>query len=203
MAETIFPGYKDKLWNRKSDDAKYVVAVGFMRVSLTARSHPRLFPDLITSCNAANLTQAPPKPTFPSRRRSAINALCKKDESAVATHKQWASALATWKGAEKSMAPSYKFRKPSVDWRRQVARGTVHTGRWYEGPPVAGSNQPSDYTPGNTHDRLASIRAPFTDAEWEERKNYRSFDLLNIAYGTLGIFVAYRLTSDWPVVWTQ
>ena len=44
-------------------------------------------------------------------------------------------------------------------------------------------------------------KAPFTDAEWEERKQYRSFDIMRFGYACLGIFLAYRLTNEWPVVW--
>ena len=71
------------------------------------------------------------------------------------------------KAIEKGYEPSYKSRKPSVDWRRQEARGTLHTGKFYEGPPIPGSTLPSDYTPGNTFDRMThNIREPFTAAEF-------------------------------------
>merc|ERR1712036_124487 len=75
--------------------------------------------------------------------------------------------------------------------------GTMFYGRWYEGP------NGTDYRPGNTHDRLANVRAPFTDAEWEERKQYRSFDLMKFSYGLMAIFLAYRVTNEWPVVWCE
>merc|ERR1711862_499936 len=88
-------------------------------------------------------------------------------------------------------------RKPAVDWRRQMERGTMHYGRWYEGP------NGSDYRPGNTFDRLENVRAPFTEAEWEERKNYRSFDMMKVSYGILALFLAYRVTNEWPVVWCE
>eukprot|EP00971_Amphidinium_carterae_P028968 569587-Amphidinium_carterae.1 len=92
-------------------------------------------------------------------------------------------------------APSQKYRKPAVDWRRQMERGTMVYGRWYEGP------YGSDYRPGNSHDRLAntkvpaaaelvlpdsrilgglSLQAPFTAEEWEERKQYRWIAAHNI-----------------------
>merc|ERR1712176_393158 len=72
-------------------------------------------------------------------------------EKEIAQHKQWQSVLMSYKSMEKSFAPSAKFRKPAVDWRRQIERGTMHYGRWYEGP------YGTDYTPGNTHDRLANV----------------------------------------------
>mmetsp|Transcript_1956 Transcript_1956/g.3966 ORF Transcript_1956/g.3966 Transcript_1956/m.3966 type:complete len:176 (-) Transcript_1956:95-622(-) len=116
-------------------------------------------------------------------------------EKGISSHKTWQSILLSCKSVEKSLAPSSKFRKPSVDWRRQIERGTMHYGRWYEGP------YGTDYTPGKTHDRLANVEAPFTEAEWEERKQYRSWDLMKFGYGLLGIFLAYRVTNEWPVVW--
>merc|ERR1712232_372049 len=67
-----------------------------------------------------------------------------KFESAIAQHKKWQGILLSYKSTEKSMAPSSKYRKPAVDWRRQMERGTMHFGRFYEGP------NGSDYRPGNT-----------------------------------------------------
>mmetsp|Transcript_4337 Transcript_4337/g.10649 ORF Transcript_4337/g.10649 Transcript_4337/m.10649 type:complete len:177 (+) Transcript_4337:100-630(+) len=118
-------------------------------------------------------------------------------ESGIATHKSWSKTLLTLKTYEKSMAPSQKYRKPAVDWRRQMERGTMVYGRWYEGP------YGSDYRPGNSHDRLANTKAPFTAEEWEERKQYRSWDLMKFGYALLGIFLLYRVTNEWPVVWCQ
>eukprot|EP00927_Polykrikos_kofoidii_P043065 TRINITY_DN3711_c0_g1_i1.p1 TRINITY_DN3711_c0_g1~~TRINITY_DN3711_c0_g1_i1.p1 ORF type:complete len:177 (-),score=30.01 TRINITY_DN3711_c0_g1_i1:182-712(-) len=120
-----------------------------------------------------------------------------KFEKQIATHKSWQSTFLSYKAFEKSFAPSSKYRKPAVDWRRQMERGTMFFGRWYEGP------YGTDYRPGNTHDRLANVKAPFTDSEWEARKQHRSFDLLHIGYGILALFLAYRVTSEWPVVWCE
>jgi ubiquinol-cytochrome c reductase cytochrome c1 subunit len=102
-----------------------------------------------------------------------------------------------YKDMEKSWKPSFKYRKPVVDWPRMLERGTMHTGRWYEGP------NGSDYTPGNTVDRLADVKAPFSAAEWEERKQYRSFDLLTFGGVFLAGFVYYRVSTEWPVVWCE
>merc|ERR1712232_1400589 len=107
----------------------------------------------------------------------------------------WQKTFLSYKNMEKGLAPSAKYRKPAVDWRRQMERGTMFYGRWYEGP------HGTDYRPGNTHDRLENVREPFTDAEWEERKKYRSFDLMKFGYGLLALFLAYRVTNEWPVVW--
>ena len=109
--------------------------------------------------------------------KSANNAF----ESGIAQHKTWQGYLLAWKDMEKNFVPSQKFRKPSVDWRRQMERGTMHYGRWYEGP------NGSDYRPGNTHDRLLDVKAPFTEAEWEERKQHRSFDLMKFGYMCPGL----------------
>merc|ERR1719195_2048580 len=103
--------------------------------------------------------------------------------------------MLAFKEQEKSFAPSAKYRKPAVDWRRQMERGTMHYGRWYEGP------NGTDYRPGNTTDRLANVHAPFTDAEWAERKEYRSWDIMKLGYAGLGLFLLYRATNEWPVVW--
>merc|ERR1712183_56866 len=118
-------------------------------------------------------------------------------EAAISQHRTWQSYFLSYKAVEKGFAPSAKYRKPAVDWRRQMERGTMHYGRWYEGP------NGSDYRPGNTFDRLENVKAPFTDAEWEERKNYRSFDIMKVGYGILALFLAYRATSEWPVVWCE
>jgi len=124
-------------------------------------------------------------------------------EREMTTHKKWQAFLTRYKAIENRFIPSSKFRKPAVDWRRQIARGTVHTGRWYEGPPIPGSDRPSDYTPGNTYDRLQNVKAPFTEEEWEERKKYRSYDLVQFGYGLIALFAAYRLMGEWPVVWCE
>eukprot|EP00933_Yihiella_yeosuensis_P050719 TRINITY_DN48515_c0_g1_i1.p1 TRINITY_DN48515_c0_g1~~TRINITY_DN48515_c0_g1_i1.p1 ORF type:complete len:175 (+),score=29.57 TRINITY_DN48515_c0_g1_i1:75-599(+) len=116
-------------------------------------------------------------------------------ESAISSHQKWQGTLLSYKEMEKGLAPSAKYRKPAVDWRRQLERGTMHFGRWYEGP------NGSDYRPGNTFDRLQNVKEPFTDAEWEERKKYRSYDLMKFGYMCLGLFLAYRVTNEWPVVW--
>eukprot|EP00931_Biecheleriopsis_adriatica_P018097 TRINITY_DN1275_c0_g1_i1.p1 TRINITY_DN1275_c0_g1~~TRINITY_DN1275_c0_g1_i1.p1 ORF type:complete len:195 (-),score=35.90 TRINITY_DN1275_c0_g1_i1:100-618(-) len=130
-------------------------------------------------------------------KESQVKSANNKFESGISQHKSWQGYLLSWKEMEKNFAPSQKFRKPAVDWRRQMERGTMHYGRWYEGP------NGSDYRPGNTHDRLLDVKAPFTDAEWEERKQYRSFDLMKFGYMCLGLFLAYRVTNEWPVVWCE
>merc|ERR1712014_510041 len=120
-----------------------------------------------------------------------------KFEGAIASHKSWQSLLLQYKSVESGFAPSSKYRKAAVDWRRQIERGTMHFGRWDEGP------YGTDYRPGNTFDRLANVKAPFTDAEWEERKKYRSWDIMYFGYALMGIFLAYRVTGEWPVVWCE
>jgi ubiquinol-cytochrome c reductase cytochrome c1 subunit len=118
-------------------------------------------------------------------------------EKAMKSHESWQAKFLDYKAFEAKLAPSFKYRKPAVDWRRQIARGTMHYGRGWEGP------YGSDYRPGNTHDRLENTREPFTDAEWEERKDYRSFDLMKLGYSLMGIFLLYRVTEEWPVCWCE
>merc|ERR1712004_503223 len=104
-------------------------------------------------------------------------------ECAIAQHQSWQKKFLSYKSFESGFKPSAKYRKSSVDWRRQMERGTMFYGRWYEGP------EGSDYRPGNTVDRLANVKAPFSDAEWEERKQYRSWDLMKFGYAGLGLFL--------------
>ncbi|CAD7941462.1 unnamed protein product [Amoebophrya sp. A25] len=123
-------------------------------------------------------------------------------EAGIAAHKRWGSMLTSYKAEEKKFEPSWKSRKPSVDWRRQEARGTLWAGKFYEGPPCPGAVIPSDYTPGNTFDRLThDIREPFSEKEWAERKQYRHWDMVHLLYYGIGGFFLYRLSGEWPVVW--
>merc|ERR1719281_750838 len=111
-------------------------------------------------------------------------------EKALKGHESWQKQFLEYKATEAKMAPSFKYHKPVVDWRRQIERGTMHYGRDYEGP------NGSDYRPGNTFDRLANVRAPFSEGEWEERKKYRSWDMMYFGYTLVGIFLLYRFTGD-------
>eukprot|EP00929_Paragymnodinium_shiwhaense_P094256 TRINITY_DN5470_c0_g1_i1.p2 TRINITY_DN5470_c0_g1~~TRINITY_DN5470_c0_g1_i1.p2 ORF type:complete len:170 (-),score=49.60 TRINITY_DN5470_c0_g1_i1:345-854(-) len=118
-------------------------------------------------------------------------------ENHISSHQSWQKTFLSYKNMEKGFAPSAKYRKAAVDWRRQMERGTMFYGRWYEGP------YGTDYRPGNTHDRLQNVRAPFTEAEWEERKQHRSFDIMKFGYAMLALFLAYRVTNEWPIVWCE
>merc|ERR1711879_912307 len=95
-------------------------------------------------------------------------------EKGIKQHKQWQKIFLAYKETEKGFAPSQKYRKPAVD-----------------------------YTPGNTVDRLENVREPFTDAEWAERKNHRSWDIIKFGYAGIAIFLLYRATNEWPVVWCE
>ena len=105
------------------------------------------------------------------------------------------SKFVTYKKIEDRFIPSEVFRKPSVDWRRQLARGTLHIGRWFEGP------YGSDYRPGKTYSRLDNL-VPFTKEEWEERRTYRAWDGVKIGLGLWGLWVVNRLNTTTPVVWS-
>jgi hypothetical protein len=116
-------------------------------------------------------------------------------EDGIAKHKSFQSKFETYKAVEDKFVPSEKFRKPAVDWRRQLARGTLHIGRWFEGP------NGSDYRPGRTFSRLDNL-VPFTAQEWEERKQHRVWDGVKVGLGLWGLWVVNRVTSTAPVVWT-
>ena len=115
-------------------------------------------------------------------------------ESFVNKHKSFQEWFLKYKQLEQRFAPSEKFRKPAVDWRRQLARGTLHFGKGIEGP------YGTDYRPGNTFDRLKQM-VPFTPEEWAKRKEYRVWDGMKFGFLVYGLFIAHRLLSDTPVVW--
>lgn len=115
-------------------------------------------------------------------------------ESAIEKHKSFQTKFAAYKPMEDRFVPSSEFRKITVDWRRQLARGTLHIGRWFEGP------HQSDYRPGKTFSRLDQL-VPFSAAEWESRKTHRAWDGVKVGLGLWGLWLANRLTSTAPVVW--
>ena len=115
-------------------------------------------------------------------------------ESQIEKHKSFQDKFVAYKKVEDKFVPSAEFRKPSVDWRRQLARGTLHIGRWFEGP------NGSDYRPGKTFSRLEQL-TPFTAAEWEQRKQYRVWDGVRVGLGLWGLWLVNRITSTTPVVW--
>jgi ubiquinol-cytochrome c reductase cytochrome c1 subunit len=115
-------------------------------------------------------------------------------ESQIAKHKSFQEKFISYKKIEDRFVPSQQFRKPSVDWRRQLARGTLHIGRWFEGP------NNSDYRPGKTFSRLNEL-VPFTATEWTERKNFRTWDGVKVGLSLWALWLINRLTSTTPVVW--
>lgn len=115
-------------------------------------------------------------------------------ESEIEKHKTFQSRFVAYKAVEDKFVPSEKFRKPSVDWRRQLARGTLHIGRWFEGP------KGTDYRPGKTFSRLEQL-VPFSAQEWEERKAHRTWDGVKLGLGLWGLWLVNRITSTTPVVW--
>merc|ERR1712107_130087 len=48
-----------------------------------------------------------------------------KFEAGIAQHKWWQGLLLSYKSMEASFKPSAKYRKPGVDWRRQIERVTM------------------------------------------------------------------------------
>mmetsp|Transcript_10728 Transcript_10728/g.23633 ORF Transcript_10728/g.23633 Transcript_10728/m.23633 type:complete len:170 (+) Transcript_10728:76-585(+) len=133
----------------------------------------------------------------PAVRSYQINASNSAFEGWCATHMRLQGVMEQWEGVRSKMAPSQKFRKPYVDWRRQQIRGTMHYGRWYEGP------KNSDYRPDSTHDRLQDVRQPFTPEEWEERKQFRSWCMVSMGLGLWVLFAYYKVTTEVPVVWCE
>jgi len=118
----------------------------------------------------------------------------KQFEKSIEQHKSFQSYFLKYKDIEAKFAPSQKYRKPAVDWRRQLARGTLHFGKFFEGP------YGTDYRPGKTFDRLRQA-IPFSEHEWAERKQYRSWDALTVGFTIWGLFLAHRATQNYPVVW--
>ena len=127
-------------------------------------------------------------------KRRMINYQNSAFEKSVEKHKLFHKYFLWYKEFEVKMTPSNIFRKPSVDWRRQLARGTLHVGRPQEGP------HGSDYRPGNTFDRL-KLLVPFTREEWAERAKHRSWDGLKLGLGIWAVWLGYRVREDYPVVW--
>ena len=115
-------------------------------------------------------------------------------ESQIDKHKNFQNKFVAYKQVEDKFRPCEQHRKPSVDWRRQLARGTMHIGRWFEGP------NGSDYRPGKTFSRLEQL-TPFSKEEWEHRKSHRSWDGVRVGLGLWGLWVVNRLTGTAPVVW--
>jgi hypothetical protein len=115
-------------------------------------------------------------------------------EASIRQHKRFQSMFMAYKDFEQKFVPSEKFRKPAVDWRRQLTRGTLFFGRPYEGP------RGSDYRPGNTFDRLREL-IPYSKEEWAERKNYRTWDGMKLGFIVYGLFLLGRISQGNPVVW--
>jgi hypothetical protein len=112
----------------------------------------------------------------------------------IDAHKKFQSLFLQYKEVEARFTPSEKFRKPAVDWRRQLTRGTMFYGKPMEGPNA------SDYRPGKNFDRLQQL-IPFTAEEWAKRKEHRAWDGLTVAGVIYGLFLANRMMTDTPVVW--
>jgi ubiquinol-cytochrome c reductase cytochrome c1 subunit len=115
-------------------------------------------------------------------------------EAQISKHQSFQEKFIAYKKIEDKFVPSQQFRKPAVDWRRQLARGTLHIGRWFEGP------RNSDYRPGKTVSRLDEL-VPFSASEWAERKTFRTWDGVKIGLSLWGLWLANRLTTTTPVVW--
>jgi hypothetical protein len=115
-------------------------------------------------------------------------------EAGIEKHRSFQNKFIAYKQVEDKFVPSSEFRKPSVDWRRQLARGTLHIGRWFEGP------NKSDYRPGKTFSRLEQLE-PFSKEEWEARKAFRVWNGVKVGMTLWGLWLANRLTTTTPVVW--
>ena len=115
-------------------------------------------------------------------------------ESTIEKHRSFQDKFVSYKKVEEKFVPSQQFRKPSVDWRRQLARGTLHIGRWFEGP------NGSDYRPGKTFSRLEQL-VPFSKEEWEARRAHRTWDGVKLGLGLWSLWLVNRLTTTTPVVW--
>ena len=112
----------------------------------------------------------------------------------IESHKKFQDLFLKYKEVEARFTPSEKFRKPAVDWRRQLTRGTLFYGKPVEGP------HGSDYRPGHTFDRLQQL-VPFTAEEWAQRREHRVWDGLKLAATLYALFLGNRMMTDTPVVW--
>ncbi|KAF4704608.1 hypothetical protein FOZ63_025653 [Perkinsus olseni] len=118
-------------------------------------------------------------------------------ENGVNKHKTFQKRFIAYKdNIEQRFIPSQKYRKPSVDWRRQEARGTLHIGRWYEGP------NGSDYRPGKTFDRLKQL-VPFTEEEWSQRQEHRTWDGVKFVMTSWAVWMGWKMTQTYPIVWCE
>ncbi|KAF4679640.1 hypothetical protein FOZ60_014791 [Perkinsus olseni] len=118
-------------------------------------------------------------------------------ENGVNKHKTFQKRFIAYKdNIEQRFIPSQKYRKPSVDWRRQEARGTLHIGRWYEGP------NGSDYRPGKTFDRLRQL-VPFTEEEWSQRQQHRTWDGVKFVMISWAVWMGWKMTQTYPIVWCE
>ena len=116
----------------------------------------------------------------------------------IESHKQFQSWFVAYKEAEAKWTPSERFRKPAVDWRRQLTRGTLFYGRPMEGPRNTDYRPRADGQP--VFDRLTEI-SPFSTEEWQERRRHRTFDGLKLAATLYALFLGNRLLTDTPVIW--
>ena len=128
-------------------------------------------------------------------QNSLVNQRNLKIESFYTKLKNYQSILTPYKSIESKFEPSRKFRKPSVDWRRQLARGTLHIGKPFEGPGQ------TDYTPNNTFERLEK-ETPFTSEEWTRRKEFRNWHAVKLGYGILGLMGTYHILRNETTVWS-
>ena len=73
------------------------------------------------------------KSISPEYQRRIIDWQNKEFEKSIEKHKSFQGYFLKYKDIEAKFAPTQKFRKPAVDWRRQLARGTLHFGEFFEG----------------------------------------------------------------------
>lgn len=88
------------------------------------------------------------------------------------------------------LKPSYDYRIPKVDYKRQEARGTLVEAPDYYLEGGSGQQQ-----------RLLRIEAPYTDQETKERERYKYFSLKYL-FGACGLFLAVDgYIQRRPIAW--
>ncbi|KAK1938477.1 putative cytochrome C1 precursor protein [Babesia divergens] len=87
------------------------------------------------------------------------------------------------------LKPSYQYRQPAIDYKKQRARGTLLEGVDYY-LPTARAQQ-----------RLANFFEPYTDEENKQRAKYRYQNLKTYIYAAIGATVLHNWYQRRPIVW--
>ncbi|UKJ89612.1 cytochrome C1 precursor [Theileria orientalis] len=141
----LFPGYKDKIWNR---------------LPVRVRYH------LINSWNRKLVSSAYSESVLTNSKIKSFN-----------------------KFVLDPLKPSYAYRSPAIDYKKQRARGTLIEGVDYYLPTL------------RVQQRLANFFEPYTDEENYHRRKYRYQSLKVYILAALGLTAAHAYLQRRPVAW--